>query len=84
MVQETLNHKQWLETAFRGDIPPEIVSLNDQRDTAANVFEEMRTAMPPELKQAVKHLYDLHNHETELMYSVVEHLFRRHLDDHPG
>jgi len=84
LVKESLDHRQWLEEAFRGQVPEEISRLQERRATAANVLEEMKTAMDPKLRKAVEHLYDLHNHETELMYAVVEHLFKRHLEGHPS
>lgn len=73
----------WLQEAFRGDVPESIAMLLEQQDKRENVVEEMFTQLSPETKDVVQRLYEMHQADMELMYRVMGELFQRHLADHP-
>lgn len=73
----------WLDEAFRGDPPAGLVELAKARAARENVFREMLTQYPPELRDGLEHLAEMHRVETSMLYRVIEELFKRHLEDHP-
>jgi hypothetical protein len=75
--------RPWLETAFRSDLPEEVERLYKHREVMDNVFTEMMTEWPSNLREPLKHLHQLHQADTDLMYAVIGNLFLRHLERHP-
>jgi hypothetical protein len=82
-TRQRFDHKEWLNRAFRGQVPEGISELLESRDVAANVLEEMMTQWPPDQRRAIERLYDAHRAESELLYGVIEGLFSKHLEQHP-
>lgn len=72
----------WLTDAFRGEIPETVTTLMESQEKRENVVEEMFTQLPPETRDVMERLYEMHRADTELMYTVVAELFRRHLSHH--
>ncbi|MGE0492344.1 MAG: hypothetical protein AB7S38_24235 [Vulcanimicrobiota bacterium] len=83
MTREKLDLNQWVESAFRGEVPAAVRELVDRRNTRINVLEEMMTQMEPELRKAVECLHEAQQAETALQYQVLQSVFERHLANHP-
>jgi hypothetical protein len=82
-MEKPTDLRAWMNTAFRGEIPGDVARLMKHRDTMNTVFTEMMTQRPPELREPMEQMHQVSQAETELLYSVIENLFVRHLESHP-
>jgi hypothetical protein len=83
IVESTTSLEPWIQGAFRGNVPETVEHLLKHRETMDNVFTEMMTEWPANLREPMQHLHQLHKADTDLLYAVVENLFLRHLEHHP-
>ncbi|MGE0491931.1 MAG: hypothetical protein AB7S38_22150 [Vulcanimicrobiota bacterium] len=81
---ESQQLSQWLDRAYRKQLPPNLMELKKQRDEAEAAVGEME--LPAETRRAMELFLALHQADTRLLYGVVESLFKRHLRGHhkPG
>lgn len=83
-IASGFNLKAWVNEAFRTDVPTEIAQMVDRQTKFENVVEEMMTQLPPETRPVVEKLYEMHEADSAMMYTIVGELFKRHLEDHPS
>lgn len=73
----------WLDEAFRGEVPTQVAELVERQSKFENVVVEMMTQIPEETRPFAEKLYEMHQADSALMYTIVAELFKRHLEDHP-
>ena len=81
-MESTTDLQPWLENAFQGRVPETVERLFKHRETMDNIFREMMTEWPGNVREPMQHMHQLHKAETELMYAVMENLFLQHLEKH--
>lgn len=74
---------QWLDHAFRGQVPDHLAQLAHRRQTDTTVFRELVTQVPEDHRDVLEHVFELQRADTEMVLTVMEELFRRHLEHHP-